>query len=138
MKPVIDSTPPRSINSLPKPYQLIPYNRTYQIKTDNKQMINKILAIAQQDISPKDGYFPKPTRSSGMQKWQLAQDNKNLYDRLIRAKPAIGSIESWNRDYSRSTCARGNSIFSKKISHSNSKMGLENNQIEQSTYRRYY
>jgi hypothetical protein len=48
MKAAIDSTPPRSINNLPKPYQLIPYNRRYQIKVDNKQMINKILSIAQE------------------------------------------------------------------------------------------
>lgn len=124
MKPVIDSTPPRSLNNLPRPYQLIPYNRRYQIKTDNQQMINKILSIAHQDTSPKDNHFPKPTKCNGMQKWQLAQDNKHLYERLRRAKPAIGSIESWSRDYSRSTCARGNSSLVKKISHSSSKMRL--------------
>jgi hypothetical protein len=130
MKAAVDSTPPRSINNLPRPYQIIPYNRRYQIKTDNQQMINKILAIAQQDISPKGNRFPKPTRCSGMQKWQLAQDNKNIYDRLRRAKPAIGSIEGWSRDYTRSTCARGNSILPKKISHYSSKMVLETEQLE--------
>jgi hypothetical protein len=92
MKPVIDSSPPRSLNSLPRPYPVIPYNRRYQIKTDNQQMINKILSIAQQNTTPKGSHFPKPTKGNGMQRWQLAQDNKSLYERLRRARPAIGSI----------------------------------------------
>lgn len=92
MKAAIDTSPPRSFSKLPKPYQLIPYNRRYQIMVDNKQMINKILSIAQKDGSQKGNTVSKPNKGRGINEWQRAQDNKNLGDRLMKAKPAIGSV----------------------------------------------
>jgi hypothetical protein len=79
MRHAIDSTPPRSLQKVPKPYQLIPYNRRYQIKVDNQQMISKILSIAQQDTSQKGSTVSRPLRGPGLEKWQLASDNRKLY-----------------------------------------------------------
>jgi hypothetical protein len=92
MKAAIDDAPPLSLSSLPKPYQLVSYNRRYQIKTDNQQMIDKILSIAQKNAMQKGSSPSKPQRGNGLEKWQREKDNRSLYDRLIRVKPAIGSI----------------------------------------------
>ena len=70
----------------------MPYNRRYQIKVDNKQMINKILSIAQEGRSPKNSFYARPTRGQGLKKWQIDKDNKDMYERLTKVKPAIGSI----------------------------------------------
>lgn len=84
---------------------LFAFNRRYQIRLDNRQMVGRILTIAKSSHTPKisSPYSRLPlSKRNLVKKQELQRQNEALADRLMRVPPAVGSLQRRNRCFQQS------------------------------------